>query len=448
MKLNPTRRYKVLYPKPIKVNKLPANTNRTLSLQQARCVVLEAKGFAKSGELTEQKKQEKSSWRQIKSTLLNMRALQLDAINTVIRTHYMPLYSRLGNYNRDDLDSHLFDTKLQSSSKREFFEYWGHECSVMPLADYPLLFWRMQDARDHNGLYKQCTDLVKQRPGFIKQIKSTIANNGPMRSRDLESSKRGPGMWEWSDTKQALEYLFWTGEITTRGRNRFERLYDLTENSIPANILDQCRTGQQQRNDAQDQLILNSVRALGLGTEADIRDYFRLSAKDASACIQRLLEDKKLEALTIESWEKPAYWIPGTAVPRSQYAPTLLSPFDPLVWNRKRIERLFNFNYRIEIYIPEHKRQYGYYVLPFLIGNRLSARVDMKSDRNSGHLRVLGIWWEPHVSIQELDTATQTLDTKLQQFAIWLGLDAVDYTAANNSLKQSKVRRRKTLHTS
>lgn len=415
------------------MNKLPTNSSRALTLQQARCVVLDAQGFAKDGQPTEEKKQKKSGWRQLKPALLNMRTLQLDAINTVIRTHYMPLYSRLGSYNRDDLDTRLFDTKLQSRSKREFFEYWGHECSVMPLEDYPLLFWRMQDAREHKGLYKQCINLATKRPAFIKQIKSTIANNGPMPSRDLESSKRGPGMWEWSDTKQALEYLFWRGDITTRGRNRFERLYDLTENTIPSSILDQCHSGQQHRNDAQDKLILNSIRALGLGTEADIRDYFRLSAKDASACIQRLVEDKQIEALNIENWEKPAYWIPGTKVPRSQYAPTLLSPFDPLVWNRPRIERLFNFNYRIEIYVPEHKRQYGYYVLPFLLGNRLSARIDLKSDRNTGHLRVLGIWWEPHVTDNELTTANKTLYTQLQQFSTWLGLDSVDCTALKKS---------------
>ena len=373
-----------------------------------------------------------------------MRALQLDAINTVIRTHYMPLYSRLGNYDREVLDSNLFARDKQHSDKRKFFEYWGHECSVMPLSDYPLLFWRMQDAREHKGLYKQCIELATKRPALIKEIKSAIASNGPLPSRELEyaeDSKRGPGMWQWSNTKQALEYLFWTGEITTRGRNRFERLYDLTENTIPAGILDQCRPGIQHRKNSQDALMLNSVRALGAGTEADIRDYFRVSAKDASASIARLLEDKQVEAVHIESWDKPAYWIPGTRVPRTTFAPTLLSPFDPLVWNRPRIERLFNFNYRIEIYIPESKRQYGYYVLPFLYNNQLVARVDLKSDRKTGHLRVLGLWWEPGITDPESKLAQPTLNSHLEQFARWLGLDSVDFRNSKKATKKTTARK-------
>lgn len=365
----------------------------------------------------------------MKPALLNMRALQLDAINTIIRTHYMPLYSRLGSYDRDILDKQLFDPALQTTSKRKFFEYWGHECSVMPIEDYPLLHWRMQYAREHKGLYKQCIKLATDRPAFIKQIKSTIAHNGPMASRELDGSKRGPGMWQWSDTKQALEYLFWTGEITTRGRNRFERLYDLTENTIPSSILDKCSSTDAGRRQAQDDLMLNSLRALGIGTEQDIRDYFRLSAKDSAASLTRLLQAGRIEAVSIESWDKPAYWIPGTRVPRSIYTPALLSPFDPLVWHRPRLERLFGFVYRIEIYVPQSKRQYGYYVLPFLYANRMVCRIDLKSDRKTGHLRVLGIWWEADVMGSEFDAAEHALIDELGRFAQWLGLDSVDYTA-------------------
>lgn len=410
-------------------------------------MVLNAQGFASNTKPNSQRKKSNSNWQQMKPALLNMRALQLDAINTIIRTHYMPLYSRLGNYDRDILDKHLFDPALQSSSKRKFFEYWGHECSVMPIEDYPLLFWRMQNAREHKGLYKQCINLAVNRPAFIKQIKSAIASNGPLASRDLEGegTKRGPGMWQWSETKQALEYLFWTGEITTRGRNRFERLYDLTENTIPNNILDKCSAAVKDRQAALDELMLNSVRALGLGTEQDIRDYFRLSAKDASASITRLLQAGLIEAVSIENWEKPAYWIPGTRVSRSVFAPTLLSPFDPLIWHRPRLERLFDFTYRIEIYVPADKRQYGYYVLPFLYGNRMVCRLDLKSDRQTGLLRVLGMWWEPDVQGSEFDAAESALLDELNKFARWLGLDSVDYTTLKNRKKTKKITPKKVI---
>jgi len=290
----------------------------------------------------------------------------------------------------------------------------------MPLDVFPLLQWRMQDAQKHAGIYKQCAQIAKRRPDLIKNLKSTIATNGPLSSRELESSKRGPGMWEWSDTKKALEYLFWTGEITTRGRRRFERLYDLTENSIPAAVLDKCNL---QRQDAQMELLYRSVVALGIGTEADIRDYFRLSAVEAKAAISALLEDKRIEMVYVEGWKQPAYRAPQTKTPRQISHSTFLTPFDPLIWNRKRLQRLFNFNYRIEIYVPQSKRKYGYYVLPFLHGDRLIARLDMKSDREKGNLQVLGLWWEDSVP----EDASDVLQHELTRLATWLGLDAIKW---------------------
>jgi len=392
-------------------------TTKSLSASAARRIVLLAQGFGtarsdNSAALT---------WRKLKPALQRMQALQIDAINTIIRSHYMPLYSRLGNYSRDTLDHNLFNTAQQSRSKRTFFEYWGHECSLMPLDLFPLLQWRMEDAQNHSGIYKQCTQIARRRPDLITNLKASIAANGPLSSRELESSKRGPGMWEWSDTKKGLEYLFWTGEITTRGRRRFERLYDLTENSIPADVLDKCTL---QRADAQRELLYRSVVALGIGTEADIRDYFRLSAVEAKAALDSLLEDKRIEKVSVEGWKQPAYRAPGTKTPRQISHSTFLTPFDPLVWNRKRLQRLFDFNYRIEIYVPEPKRQYGYYVLPFLQGDRLVARLDMKSDRDKGNLQVLGLWWEDSVP----HDAPEALQDELNRLAAWLDLEGIKWS--------------------
>ena len=394
-----------------------AVTTKSLSASAARRTILAAQGFG--GERTLDA--DALTWRKLKPALQGMQALQIDAINTINRSHYMPLYSRLGSYSRDTLDHNLFNTAQQSRSKRTFFEYWGHECSLMPLDLFPLLQWRMEDAQNHAGIYKQCTQIAKRRPDLIKNLKATIAARGPLSSRELESSKRGPGMWEWSDTKKGLEYLFWTGEITTRGRRRFERLYDLTENSIPSKVLEKCNL---QRHDAQMELLYRSVVALGIGTEADIRDYFRLSAVEAKAAINGLLEDKRIERVDVEGWQQVAYRTPQTKTPRKISHSTFLTPFDPLVWNRKRLQRLFDFNYRIEIYVPQAKRKYGYYVLPFLHDDRLIARLDMKSDRDKGYLQVLGLWWEDAVP----NDAPDVLQQELTRLADWLDLEGIKWS--------------------
>lgn len=402
----------------------PTERVRTLSQSAARRVALAAQGFAAYQHLNVPDDGEQTfdyaPWRMQHALLRRMLALQIDAINTVIRSHYMPLFSRLGHYSRTQLDKHLFDAAQQRPSRRKFFEYWGHECSVMPIDHYHLLHWRMQDAQRYIGIYKQCAQIAQSRPAFLREIRTTLANNGPLALRDLEKSGRGPGMWEWSDTKQALEYLFWSGEITTRGRSGFQRRYELTENAIPQAELLKCSIS---RDDAQSELIVNSIGALGLGTEADIRDYFRLSAVDAKRVIAQLLEDKRIELVNVEGWDKSAYWLPGTSVPRRIEHSCLLTPFDPLVWHRQRLKRLFDFDYTIEIYVPAAKRQYGYYVLPFLHNEQIAARVDLKADRQSNCLRVLGIWWEDDVPAD----AKQALTKELHRLCDWLDLDELSH---------------------
>lgn len=397
-----------------------ASKHRTLSIKQARCVVLHALGFGSARRehvtsLNAINPNQAPGWRILKKQLHNMGTLQIDAINTIIRSHYMPLYSRVGSYSRESIDKHLFDPSRQKPAHRQFFEYWGHECSLMPIELYPELHWRMLDARKHIGMYKQCAAIAKQQPAFVRNIKAALKEGGPALSRELERHSRGPGMWEWSKTKQALEYLFWTGEISTRGRVGFQRLYDLTERTIPSHTLDACTLS---REDAQAELLFRSVKALGIGTSADIRDYFRLSAKDTQAGLQRLLEEQRIEQIDIEGWDQSAYWVPETRVPRKCAHTCLLTPFDPLVWQRQRLKRLFDFDYRIEIYVPAEQRQYGYYVLPFLHEQRIAGRVDLKADREHDCLQVLGVWWE-HDKPDDVEAALQS---ELHLLREWLGL--------------------------
>ncbi len=389
---------------------------RTLTIQQAQRLALKAQGF---GRPRADAGNPVTHTRPIMRCVDQMSVLQIDAINTVIRSHYMPAYSRLGHYCRDTLAKQVFLPASQRLSRRRYFEYWGHECSIMPLSLYPLFNWRRDDAANGVGVYKQISALNERKPEFVDAIRQQISDHGPATHRTLALDSRGSGMWEWSESKQALEYLFWSGEITTVGRQGFERLYDFAGNSIPAEVVDQ----QIDRLDAQARLILISVEALGIGTASDLRDYFRLPAKAADAAIEHLLSAGELEAVIVKGWKNTAYTLPDTALPRRSCATTLLTPFDPIVWHRERTERLFNFSYRIEIYVPAAKRQYGYYVLPFLMNGQLVARVDIKADRESGVLRIKGAWAEAGVDVSEV---VENLFPELQRLASWLELGTID----------------------
>jgi uncharacterized protein YcaQ len=385
----------------------------SLSLTQARKLALRAQGFRQSTRAGT------AGWRSLNAGIKTMAALQIDAINTVIRSHYVPLYSRLGAYDRSVLDRKVFASRAQSANRRSHFEYWGHECSILPMEFYPLLRWRMQDARNGIGLYKQLHSLATSNPAFIARIKSTIVDSGAVTSRDLGGARRGNGMWQWSKSKQALEYLFSTGEIASAGRRGFERLYDINERTIPAALLN---ASVPERKGSQASLLEIAAVALGVATEADLRDYFRISAADARGCIEQLVEDKKLIPLRVDTWKDTAYICPNTVIPRTATHSSLLTPFDPLVWHRQRAERLFGFNFRLEIYVPEKQRKYGYYVMPYLMNGSLVARLDLKSDRQSGSLLVKGAWPEAGVDIGK--TAEQ-LATDLHRLAGWLQLESV-----------------------
>lgn len=391
-------------------------TLRQLTQSQAQRLALKAQGF---GRHRADDDAPITHTRSIMRCVDQMAALQIDAINTVIRSHYMPVYSRLGHYSRDTLSRNVFLPSSQRRAKRRYFEYWGHECSIMPLSLYPLFHWRREDAANGVGVYQQISALNRRKPEFVDAIRQQIHDHGPATHRTLALDTRGSGMWEWSESKQALEYLFWSGEITTVGRQGFERLYDFAEHSIPADLLE----AQHDRAASQAQLILRSVEALGVGTASDVRDYFRLPAKEADAAIAQLLSDGLIEAVTVKGWNRTAYTLPDVTLPRRCHATTLLTPFDPIVWHRERTERLFDFSYRIEIYVPAAKRRYGYYVLPFLMHGQLVARVDIKAERDTGILRVKGAWSEVGTEVSDV---ARELNRELQRLAHWLGLGTID----------------------
>ena len=403
------------------------NLIESLSLAQARKLAIRAQRFAPLQKRFDAGS--KTTWRSVRPVLDGMQALQIDAINTVIRSHYMPLFSRLGAYDRSLLDRQLFDEKSQRPGKRNYFEYWGHECSVMPLELYPLFDWRRDDARRGIGVYKQAYESAKERSGLVGKILSRVSNHGPLTCSELEPDKRGPGMWEWSQTKQALEYLFWTGDLASAGRRRFQRIYGAADSVIPTHLLGQTR----HRLDDQMTLLELSAGALGVATESDLRDYFRLKANDGKLALTALVEDQRLLPVKVEGWQQQGYTLPNPSIPRKIDTATLLTPFDPIVWHRDRALRLYDFHYRIEIYVPQAKRQYGYWVMPFLYKDSLPARVDLKACRETSSLLVKGAWLEPAADQSEVAPA---LANALRDLAQWLDLEHIVVSARNAFAKQ------------
>jgi len=328
----------------------------------------------------------------------------------LVRAHYLPSFSRLGPYDRADLDRHSWGPKRQ----RKLFEYWAHEASLLPFAMHPLLRWRMAQADRGEAGWGRMRVYATERRAEAMALLDRIRIDGPLAAADFESHKGQSGWWEWSDTKRALEWLFWAGHITTaRRRGNFERVYDLTERVIPADVLAQ----EMSEADAHRALIERAAAAHGVASTSDLRDYFRQSPEQARAAIGTLVEQGVLVPVDVPGWRNA--WLHRDARrPRRVDARALLAPFDPLIWTRERTERLFGFRFRLEIYVPAEKRQHGYYVLPFLLGDRLVARVDLKADRQSGRLLVQAI----HLEQDAPQGATGALRAELAELAQWLGL--------------------------
>ena len=389
-----------------------AVARETLSGGQARRIALAAQGFC------DPRPAGVPDRRALRRILSRVGLLQIDSVNVLVRSHYLPLFSRLGPYPMDLLDRAAY------RPPRELFEYWGHEASLLPVATQPLLRWRMAKWADEawGGMRR----IVDEKPDFVRWVLTEVRGRGPLSAGEIEHDvprPTGGWGWNWTETKQALEWLFWSGQVTTSARRGFERLYDLPERVLPAVVL---ATPTPTPAQAQMGLVEVAARAFGVASEPDLRDYFRLRPAESRAAVAALVEEGRLLPVTVDGWRQPAYLHVDARLPRWVRARALLSPFDSLVWARDRTERLFDMRVRLEIYTPPQKRVHGYYVLPFLLGDTLVARVDLKADRQAGVLRVQGAHLADHVRPGEVAAEVAAeLAAELATMAGWLGLAAV-----------------------
>ena len=378
-----------------------------ISAVQARRIALAAQGFGSSHPRV-------AGTAQLRRVLDRLQLHQIDSVNVLARAHYLPAFSRLGCYDRAQFEAMAWGPKRS----RRMFEYWAHEASLLPVELHPLLRWRMARAERGEIGWRMLRLFAHERRAEADAVLARIRDEGPMAASDFEEGKGRSGWWEWGDTKLALEWLFWSGLITTATRRgSFERVYDLPERVLPAAVMAQPTP---EPRDAQRALIERSAQALGVATAADLRDYFRLKPDEAAGAIEVLVEEGALVPVAVQGWSQKAWLHRDARVPRKVRGAALLAPFDPLVWERARTERLFGFRYRIEIYVPADKRAHGYYVLPFLLDEKLVARVDLKADRQGGRLLVQRTTLEPDSSGQ----TRERLDLELRRMADWLGLDA------------------------
>ena len=387
----------------------------TIGAPAARRAVLAAQGFGvarPSGAV---------NLRHLKPLLERLRLLQLDSVNVAVRAHYMPVFSRLGAY-----DPSLVDNAAWAHSARRprlLVEYWAHEASLLPVADWPMLL----SGAKRRGWWKHYSALVEQEPALVDNVLAAVKELGPVGAGTLEKALLGVGVprpagvswWERSHVKRVCEWMFGMGLLTTGTRVHFQRLYDLPERVLPPEVL---AAPAPDPEEAARRLIQQAAVALGVATEPDLRDYYRLGPEASRQAVAELVEAGELEPIAVAGWRAPAYRVPGARMPRRITGRALLCPFDPLIWERARTERIFGFRYRIEIYVPEPKREYGYYVFPFLLDGELVARVDLKADRANGFLRVQGAFAEPGC-----DTArvVAELAAELEVMAEWLGLEGV-----------------------
>jgi uncharacterized protein YcaQ len=358
--------------------------------------------------------------RQIEALVRRLGVLQLDSVNVFSRSHYMPVFSRLGPYDRGLLDRLAGHDDHRNGRDRRLLEYWAHEASLIPIDHQPLFRWRME-LLDKEA-WASISRIARERPQLIAETLALVSEQGPIRasSTGIPRPPQEPGrLWNWHDGKRALEHLFYAGTVAAYERVNFERRYDLAERVIPESIF---AAPTPEPADAQRELVRIAASALGVATEPDLGDYFRLPRAASKARVAELVEAGELLPATVEGWRAPAYVCPAARRPRRINARALLSPFDSLIWYRDRTERLFDFFYRIEIYTPAPKRIYGYYVLPFLLGDTLVARVDLKSDRKHGALLVQGAYAEPDVDVA---LVAAELATELDLVQSWLDLGRI-----------------------
>lgn len=389
-----------------------------LTRAQARRIALAAQGFAEPRPAPGS-----ATMRHVQRVIDRVQVIQIDSVNVLTRSQYLPFFSRLGPY-----DTALLD-RARDRAPRRLVEYWAHEASLIPPSTWPLLDFRMQRAlHDSWGGMQR---VAREHPELVAAVLAEVAARGPITSRGLEAAlehdlprQRDEWGWNWSLVKSALEHLFWAGQISSAGRtSQFERRYAALSRVLPGHLAAQVAdpAARPPHDVAFRELVLIAARAYGVGTEQCLRDYFRLKPEQARPALESLVADGSLVPATIEGWKRPAYLHPEARRPRRGHAQALLSPFDSLIWQRDRTAAIFGMDYRLEIYVPAPLRVHGYYVLPFLFGDALVARCDLKADRAAGVLRVQSVHWEPGAP----DAAHAALDDELALMAGWLGLGGV-----------------------
>jgi hypothetical protein len=389
-------------------------TVEIVGVDSARRTALAAQGFADprpTGTVTR---------RHLVRVLGRIRLLQLDSVTVLARAHYLPVFSRLGPYQKELLDAAAWAHPVRRP--RLLVEYWAHEASLVPVHDWPLL----HSGAKNPGWWRRYGELAAEAPALVSAVLDAVKRHGPVSAGTLERELGGrpraaPGSW-WNrtDTKRICEWLFGMGKLTTGSRSGFERLYDLPERVLPPEVLAR-RVGAEE---GARELIAQASAALGVATEPDLRDYYRLRPERSKQAVAELVDAGELEPVLVEGWRAPAYRHRDARTPRRILGGALLCPFDPLIWDRVRTERLFGFRYRIEIYVPEHRRSHGYYVFPFLLDGELVARVDLKADRSAGLLRVPGAFAEP--GIADTSRVVAELAGALREMAAWLELDGIE----------------------
>jgi uncharacterized protein YcaQ len=380
----------------------------TLSIADARALALAAQGFDTPRPAS------KATQRHVNSLISRLGVIQIDSVNVLVRSQELPLFSRLGNHDRNAIP--------KATESQKIFEYWGHEAAHLPVEIHPLFRWKMEAARLGKARHWGLTSFYDDNKAFVKRMLKHVETNGPTTARELSTrtEKRGADKktwWDWDESKTALEYLFLTGQLMSRGRGTdFARIYDTPDRVLPKKVLDAPTPTE---HDARKQLLVRSAIAQGV---ADLADYYRQKLASVKPLITELLEEGELREVAVDGWAEKAFVHRSAKLPKQLHATALLSPFDSLVWCRPRNERLFDFHYRIEIYTPKEKRKFGYYVLPFMMNGQMVGRVDLKSDRANSKLLVHSVHTEKGTKRTMINDA---LDNELRAMALWLGLDKV-----------------------
>ena len=374
----------------------------SLSIADARALALAAQGFDTSRPKT------KVTQRHVDALISRLGVIQIDSVNVLVRSQELPLFSRLGNHNRNAIP--------KATEQQKLFEYWGHEAAHLPVEIHPLFRWKMEAARLGKAKHWGLTSFYDDNKAFVRRMLKHVEKNGPTTSRELSTRTEKKGTWwDWDEAKVALEYLFLTGQLMSRGRGTdFARIYDTPERVLIPKILNAPTPSE---HDARKQLLVRSAIAQGVATASDLADYYRQKLATVKPLIAELVKEGELRVVAVDGWKEKAFVHRNAKLPKQLHATALLSPFDSLVWCRPRNERLFHFHYRIEIYTPKEKRKFGYYVLPFMMNGEMVGRVDLKADRANSKLLVHSVHTEKGVKRSMINDA---LNTELRTMASWL----------------------------